>query len=388
MPDNKKLHSVAALFNSVDEIISAAKKTTAAGYKKFDVNTPYPVHGMDRAMGMGQSKIGFVTLFFGLFGAAFIFLFMWWSFAVSYNIVVGGKPFLAVPAFIPITFETTVLFAAIATVVGMLAVYFKLPNNSHPLHDTDYMKAVSGDKFGLVIEAEDKQFDKAKVIEFLKGLGAYKIEDIYYPEQEKFRMFEPKFLLFLAIVAVATSGLTYVTLNKLMYITPFDWMDFQSKLTAQKGSNMFANHEGMRPPVEGTVARGFIPYPYKGQPMPVEVLSNPTIPTKQILELGKGKFLTFCSPCHGNFGEGESRLRGQFPVGPTLHSDKIINYPDGMIYHIITNGQNAMPSYAPQITRHERWAIVDYIRVLQRAQNAKESDLKAVNKESVSNVQN
>ena len=384
----KKLHSLAALFNTPDEIINAAKKTTKAGYEKFDVNTPYPVHGMDRAMGMGQSKIGFVTLFFGLAGATFIFLFMWWSYAVSYNIVVGGKPFFAIPAFIPITFETTVLFAAISTVAGMIAVYFKLPNNAHPLHDTEYMKAVSADKYGLVIEADDEKFDKSEVTEFLKKLGAYKIESIYYPEEEKYRMFDPKFIIFLIFVALATGGSTYVTLNKLMYITPFDWMDKQEKLTAQEGSDIFANHEGMRPPVEGTVARGYMPYPYEGQTNPAQVLTNPTILTKQILDLGKRKFLTFCSPCHGNFGNGDSRLQGQFPNGPTLHSDKIINYPDGMIYHIITNGQNAMPSYARQVTRDERWAIVDYIRVLQRAQNAKESDLTSANKESVSNVQN
>ncbi|HKI77168.1 MAG TPA: quinol:electron acceptor oxidoreductase subunit ActD [Ignavibacteriaceae bacterium] len=388
MASGKKLHSITALFKSPDEIINAAKKTTSAGYKKFDVNTPYPVHGMDGAMGLGQSKIGFVTLFFGLTGAAFIFLFMWWSFAASYNIVVGGKPFLAAPAFIPITFETTVLFAAISTVVGMIAVYFKLPDNSHPLHDTEYMKAVSGDKFGLVIEAEDSQFVKVKVSEFLNGLGAYKIEEVYYPEKEKFRMFSPKFLLFLGIVVIATCGTTYVTLNKAMYVTPFDWMDYQDKLVAQEKSNIWANDEGMRPPVEGTVARSDMPYPYMGQTTPTNVLVNPTFPNKEILALGKKKFLTFCSPCHGNLGDGNSRLNGQFPNGPTLHSDKIINYSDGMIYHIMTNGQNAMPSYARQVTRKERWAIVDYIRVLQRAQNAKESDLQAVNKESVSNVQN
>jgi cytochrome c5 len=201
-------------------------------------------------------------------------------------------------------------------------------------------------------------------------------------------MFAPKFILFLIVVAALTSGLTYVTLNKLMYITPFDWMDYQSKLSAQEGSSIFANGEGMRPPVEGTIARGYMPYPYKGEANPTQVLSNPTIPTKPILDLGKRKFLTFCSPCHGNFGNGDSRLQGQFPSGPTLHSEKIINYPDGRIYHIITDGQNAMPSYARQITRDERWAIIDYIRVLQRAENAKESDLKLANKESVSNVQN
>lgn len=385
---NKKLYSLAALFNKPDEIINAAKKTTQAGYKKFDVNTPYPMHGMDRAMGMGQSKVGFVTLFFGLFGATFIFLFMWWSYAVSFNIVVGGKPFLAFPAFIPITFETTVLFAAISTAVGMIAVYFKLPNNSHPLHDTNYMKAVSGDKYGLVIEAEDEKFDETEVTGFLKKLGAISIEKIYFPEEEKYKMFDLKFLVFIALVAIVTCGATYYTLNKLMYMLPFNWMEYQDKLSAQEVSDIWTNHEGMRPPVDGTVARGYIPYPYEGEMNPTQVLTNPTIPTRKVLNLGKRKFLTFCSPCHGNFADGNSRLQGQFPNGPTLHSDKIINYPDGMIYHIMTDGQNAMPSYARQVTRNERWAIVDYIRVLQRAQNAKDSDLKSANKESVSNVQN
>ena len=383
---NEKLYCVSALFDSPDKIINAAKKTTAAGYKKFDVNTPYPVHGMDKAMGLGQSKIGYVTLFFGLSGAAFIFLFMWWTFASSYNIVVGGKPFLAAPAFIPITFETTVLLAAVSTFLGMIAVYFRLPANSHPIHDTDYMKAVSADKYGLLIEAEDEKFDKEKVTEFLKSLGAYKIADIHFPEKENYKLFTPRFLVILALVAIAVSAGTYITLNKLMYIVPFDWMEYQDKLTAQEGSDLFADMKGMRPPVDGTVARGEIPYPYYGQTNPPEVLTNPTIPTKEILKLGKEKFLTFCSPCHGNFAQGESRLNGQFPTGPTLVTSKIINYSDGMIYHIMTNGQNVMPSYVHQVTRAERWAIVDYIRVLQKAQNPDESEIQEVKKESSLNA--
>jgi len=383
---DKKLYAKAALFDTPDKIINAAKKTTEAGYKKFDVNTPYPVHGMDRAMGMGQSNIGYVTLFFGLSGAIFIFLFMWWTFASSYNIVVGGKPFLAAPAFIPITFETTVLFAAISTFIGMLAVYFKLPANSHPVHDTEYMKAVSGDKYGLVIEADDTIFDNVKVDEFLNNLGAYKVFDLYLPEKETYKMLEPKFIVFLIMVAAGTFVLTYLTLNKLMFIDPFSWMEFQDKITAQEGSDIFPDMKGMRLPVEGTVSRSDILYPYMGLVNPTEVLSNPTIPDKEILKLGKSKFLTFCSPCHGNFAQGESRLHLQFPTGPTLVNDKIINYPDGMIFHIITNGQNAMPSYHLQITPEERWAVVDYIRVLQRAQNATDSDLQLVNKELSSNV--
>lgn len=383
MPDSK-LYAVTALFDTPDKIINAARKTTESGYKKFDVNTPYPVQGMDSAMGMGHSKIGYVTLFFGLSGAIFIFLFMWWSVASNYNLVVGGKPFLSAPALIPITFETTVLLAAVSTFFGMLAVYFRLPDNNHPLHDTDYMRDVSADKYGLVIEAEDKQFDLEKVTEFLKSLGAYKVRGIYYPEKETYKIFAPTFLIFLAIVAIITSAVTYITLNKLMYVEPFGWMEFQDKLTAQEGSNIFADGKGMRAPVEGTVARGELPNPFTAADT-TELLSNPTVPTKDILELGERKFLTFCSPCHGNFGNGESRLNQQFPVGPILVTDRIINYSDGRIYHIITHGQNVMPSYVHQITREERWAIVDYIRVLQRAQNASQSDIQIV-KESVSNA--
>ncbi len=128
---------------------------------------------------------------------------------------------------------------------------------------------------------------------------------------------------------------------------PFSWMYEQKKLKAQKPSDLFKDGIGMRPPVEGTVARGFLPYPFKGKPDEAgKNLINALLPTAANLERGKTKFLTYCSPCHGNFGRGDSRLRGQFPSPPTLHSDKVRNWPDGNIYHVITEGQNVMPSYA------------------------------------------
>ncbi len=385
MDRSNKIHSVAALFDTPDKIIHAAEKVRDEGYKKFDVNTPYPVHGMDKAMGLSSSKVGFVTLFFGLFGGSFILLFMWWTLAKNYQLFIGGKPFFSLPAFIPITFETTVLFGAVATFIGLIAVFFKLPFNNHPLHDTDYMKKVSVDKYGINVLTEDEKFDKDNLNKLFNTLGASSIEIIYFPKEEKFGMFNLKFILLLIFIAVGTSASTYVLLNKLMYITPFDWMEFQDKVTPQESNLFFADRRAMRNPVNGTVARGFIPYPYKGITNPKQVLTNPTLATPDILKLGKKKYLTFCSPCHGNFAEGDSRLHGQFPNGPTLHSDKIRNYKDGMIYHIITNGQNSMPAYDRQISRKERWAIVDYIRVLQRAKNAKNSDLVEIKKESSTN---
>jgi mono/diheme cytochrome c family protein len=351
-----------------------------AGYTKFDVHTPYPVHGMDGAMRVKTSKVGTLAFVFGLLGALSAIMFISWVTLSDYPLVIGGKPFWSWPAFVPISFELTVLFAAVFSTIAMIVFYFKFPNNAHPLHDTPYMKRVSSDTFGITIEASDPKFDENAVKEFLKSLSGKEITTVYF-DPEEFdhgqKLINIKFLGVLVVVALTTAVISYFTLNKLLYIEPFNWMMEQHKQKAQQPSNLFKDGIGMRLPVAGTVARGFIPYPFKGKPEEAgKYLVNPLLPTKEIVERGKSQYLTFCSPCHGNFGRGDSRLQGQFPNPPTFNSDKVRSWPDGSIYHVITEGQNIMPSYAPQISREDRWAIIQYIRILQRAQNAKESDLK------------
>ena len=385
---DKKIFGLAALFKDPNAIIAAAKKVHSEGYTKWDVNTPYPVHGMDKAMGMKPSRLGFVTLFFGLSGTTIALLFMWWTMSVDYPLVIGGKPFFALPSFIPVTFEVTVLLGTVFTIISMFALFFGLPRNSHPLHDTNYIKKVSLDHYGVVIEVADPKFDEDKIRSLFSSLGAVQSDVIYFPEKQPVKIFEPRFIMFLILVAAVVSGATYFTLNKFMYMIPYNWMDDQAKIDSQSKSDFFADERGMRLPVEGTVARGFLPYPFLGEKEPKEVLSNPYLPTKENLELGKRKFLTFCSPCHGNYADGDSRLNGQFPSPPTLHSTRARNFSDGMIYHIITNGQNAMPSYASQVTRKERWAVINYIRVLQRAKDATDDDVAQLNLEKGSNAGN
>ena len=377
----KKIFGVTALFNDPNKVIAAARKIAASGFTKWDVNSPYPIHGIDKAMKIKPSKLGIVTLVFGLSGVVLALALIWWTMTIDYPMVIGGKPYFSLPAFIPVTFEVTVILATLSTVVAMFAFFFGLPSNAHVLHDTVYMKKVSRDHYGIIIESRDPKFSEQAVLELLKNLKPISTEVIYYPEKESYPIFEPRFLIFLFGVAVVVSLGTYLTLNKLMYIVPFDWMDKQAKVIPQTSSEFFADGRGMRLPVEGTVAKGFIPYPFEGQTSPSEVLSNPYFPTKENLQLGQRKYLTYCSPCHGNYGDGDSRLAGQFPNPPTLHSERARNFQDGMIYHIITVGQNVMPSYASQVTREERWAIVNYIRALQRAKNATDADLKMVKAE-------
>jgi mono/diheme cytochrome c family protein len=376
---DKKLYSLTAIFDKPDDIIHAAEKVSGSGYTKYDVNTPYPVHGLDGAMKLPPSKLGYAALALGLSGTLAGVLMIYFMSVLDYPIVIGGKPFFALPAFIPIMFEITVLAAAVGTVVTMLFFFFKFPNNNHPLHDTEYMKQVSLDKYGVSIQADDPKFNEEEIKTMFTGLGAASVSPVYWNLDEvnhENKILDPKFLGLLALTAIIVSGTVYVSLNKLMFMTPFNWMMEQERANPQETSTFFFDGFGMRPPVEGTIARGDLPYQFRDKPeMAAELLANPLIASTENFELGKTKYNIYCSPCHGYFGEGDSRMNGQFPNPPSLHSQKLRDWTDGRIYHVIQVGQNVMPSYSSQMSNNEKWATILYIRALQRSLNAKESDL-------------
>ena len=132
----KKLYSLSAIYSTPNDIVAAAKTVRDAGYTRFDVHTPYPIHGLDGAMGLKETKLGFVTLFSGIFGAVAMISFASWVAIVDYPQVIGGKPYWSWPAFVPVTYEIAVLLAVLGTVGAMIIFFFKFPNTSHPLHDT------------------------------------------------------------------------------------------------------------------------------------------------------------------------------------------------------------------------------------------------------------
>lgn len=130
-----------------------------------------------------------------------------------------------------------------------------------------------------------------------------------------------------------------------------------------------AQEKTMRSPVPGTVPVGFEAYPYKvdeGDKAGV-ALKNPLSVNKENLENGKNLYNTYCIVCHGPTGKGNGTIVPKFPMPPTLHSEKVTTWSDGRIFHVITMGQNLMPSYKTQIKPEERWAIILYVRALQRA---------------------
>lgn len=145
-----------------------------------------------------------------------------------------------------------------------------------------------------------------------------------------------------------------------------------------------AQKEGaMRMPVAGTVPRDFEPYPYRDMHDPAQtvevgkLLKNPLPNTQRVLARGQTLFNTYCIVCHGPRGEGNGYVVPKFPRPPSLQSDKIRGYQDGSIFHVITMGQNLMPSYASQILPEDRWAIIHYVRVLQHSMHPSPEELKA-----------
>jgi mono/diheme cytochrome c family protein len=134
----------------------------------------------------------------------------------------------------------------------------------------------------------------------------------------------------------------------------------------------------VRMPVAGTVSREHVAYNYTDVNQAGRELANPLRPTRAVLARGQAVYNTYCIVCHGPNGEGDGYVVPKYPRPPTLQSDKVRQYPDGSIYHVISLGQNLMPSYASQIAPADRWAITHYIRVLQRAKHPSAADLKEV----------
>lgn len=168
------------------------------------------------------------------------------------------------------------------------------------------------------------------------------------------------------------------------YLDIFNDMAVQPKGKAQSFHGHAFGQELLveRPPVEGTLPTGWSPYSIPGKDEAAtrkaeETLVNPLSPTMAVLERGKAKWEAFCIVCHGEMGEGDGSIVGPglFAAPPTLHTDATRAFKDGRIFHVITNGQNVMPSYADKLTEPDRWAVVHYVRALQRAMAPRPEDL-------------
>ncbi len=153
----QQLHGVLADYSTPDELLTGVREARKRGFTKIEAYTPFPIHGIDEAMGARRSKLGWVVLIGGLIGGSAALWLQWWTGAVAYPLVIAGKPLFAVEPSIPITFELTVLLASFGAVFGMFAMN-GLPQFYHPVFNYKKWKGATDDRFLLVIEATDRKF--------------------------------------------------------------------------------------------------------------------------------------------------------------------------------------------------------------------------------------
>jgi hypothetical protein len=177
-PHTKSASAVALLlaeFDTPRDVLHAAEKVRDAGYKKWDVHTPFPVHGMDKAMGLGDSPLGLIVFAMGLTGCVGAYLLMFLTNGMDYPLIIGGKPPDAIPSMIPIMFECTILLSGFGAVFGMFGLN-KLPRHYHPVFASERFAACSDDKFFISIEAEDEKFDLDATRSLLEALHPTHVE--------------------------------------------------------------------------------------------------------------------------------------------------------------------------------------------------------------------
>jgi hypothetical protein len=175
--NNTQLYGLMAEFENPHDIVEAARRAREAGYTKLDAYTPYPIEALTEALEIRDYKLPAIVLGGGILGGLCAYALCYWTSVIAYPLNVGGKPFHSAPAFIVPTFETTILFAALCAVLGMLALN-GLPMPYHPVFNAPRFALASRDRFFLCIEAKDPKFDHDETWAFLTRLGPRVVMDV------------------------------------------------------------------------------------------------------------------------------------------------------------------------------------------------------------------
>ncbi len=411
---NQDQHGVVGYYSDVDSVMGAARRIRDAGYKKWDTYTPFPIHGIDEAMGTKPTILPWIVLGMGLTGLCVGLLLQWYTNAHDYVFLISGKPDWSLPANIPVTFEVVILFSAYTSFFGMLALN-KLPHLSNPLHQLERFKRVTDDRFAICVEAKDANYDEGR----LRKLLADGSDHIEVCPADTTRMGLPMWMHGVAAIltcltfiplAFAFKG-RFATSEKPQYHVWPD-MDFQRKRKSQTGWDMFGDGRAMRMPIAGTVARGelraddaFYFGVNPGAERPPSTTYDPgtmgsadgvprfdwvkgfpsaVVVDEALLGRGRERFGIYCGICHGKQGGGVGSiaLRAQEIdakqwgwVDPkSLVSDNAKNYTNGELFHIASHGISSMKGYASQVKPQDRWAIVAYVRALQETQGLAPND--------------
>jgi mono/diheme cytochrome c family protein len=369
--------SVLGIFDSARLLMKAIPEVKGKVPGRLEAYTPHPIHEIDKALGLKKSPIGGMVLVMGAIGAISALAFVLWANGVDYPLTTAGKPPLSWEAFVPIMFEVTVLFACFAAGLGMLLLLNRLPLFRHPMLRSSSMPLLTKDKYGLAVESDGDEQDVEMITALLKEAGAKTVEVIEAPAPGG--PVSPQFFAsipaIIVLACIVSGCLTYWGTKLFPVSVPMVHMQDQPRLDPQRYSSFFKDGFGMRMPVPETVMRGAIPYTIRNEGA-AGVLVNPLPRTESVLKHGRHAFENHCAVCHGILGNGATSLTAAYGAKPAnLVAQKMIDFPDGKIRHALIMGKNAMPSYAADLDEGEGWATTHYVRVLQRALNAKDEDI-------------
>ncbi len=386
------LHGLLAEYETPTDLVEAAKRVRDAGFKKWDTYTPFPVHGIDPAMGIRPTILPWIVLVAGLTGCGGGLLLQWWTNTYDYKWLISGKPFFSIPANIPITFELTILLSAATALTAML-ILNGLPKFHSPLDLKKRFARVTDDRFFLVIEAIDPKFDETDTRELLEETKPAALEDVLEDRVTSDKL--PRGLIYALVVITVASLVPFgliararaSTMRKTrIHIIPD--MDSQTKYKTQSMLSFFGNARAMRPQVPGTIAVGqadLDDHFYRGKVNGSWALTFPKqVPVNDAtMKRGQERFGIYCVPCHGQAGNGDGMVaqratalaQGTWVPPANLNQDYLRVMPVGQLFNTITHGIRNMPAYGPQIPPKDRWAIILYVRALQRSHKATLKDV-------------
>ena len=177
MREATRVYGLMAEFDDPTSLVEATRRSYQDGYRRMDAYAPFPVEGLAEALGAKKRLLPLIVLIGGLVGCFGGFFMQYYIAAIYFPLNIGGRPLNSWPAFIPITFEMTVLFAAFSAVLGML-ILNKLPQPYHPVFNLPNFALATRDRFFLAIEANDAKFNHAEVVDLLKSLNAVAVNDV------------------------------------------------------------------------------------------------------------------------------------------------------------------------------------------------------------------
>jgi mono/diheme cytochrome c family protein len=390
-----ELYGVLAEYDTPGELIEAARKVRDAGYTDFDCFSPFPVHGIDEAMGIKRTILPLLIFGGGFTGTIGGVLLQWWTNAYNWPWNISGKPAWSIPANVPIAFETTILLSVLTAFFGMWTLN-KLPQVWHPFFRNERFGRVTDDAFLLGIEARDRRFDAVATTTLLREAGAIAVENVHLdPDPASKQM--PKWITAFIVASTAFALIPFAIAAKARnshstqpHIHIFPDMDFQPKFKADTASDLFADGRVNRGEIAGTVARGALNADdtfYRGleggkwtEGLPAQVQAQVS---ETLVRRGQVRYNVYCAPCHGYDGHGNGAVPqrvaatgGNWAARNLVEAGGVaIKMPNGQLFNTISNGFNTMMGYAQQIPTADRWAIVLYVRALQRAHNAAEGDV-------------